>query len=142
MQKLWHVVFHWDGIVSELIRCYRDEFSALFAIRHHVLPDRTFLKSLGISDNDQEVSGSSDGHVEPSHVCEETYTALQILREIASNAVEYDDILLSTLKGVNSIDLYSFALIAALATTERSDIVLKLTNLRLIWGYDTDLSRY
>ena len=64
------------------------------------------------------------------------------LREIASNAVEYDDILLSTLKGVDGVDLYGLAEAAVLATAERSNPVLELADLRLIWGYDTDHSCY
>lgn len=76
----------------------------------------------------------SDCDIQPSFVSQKADAALESRGEVRADAVENDDILLSSLKSIHSVDLDGTLKLTVLASTQWAQTVLKMTNLRLIWS--------
>lgn len=80
----------------------------------------------------------SDGDIQPSFISQKADAALKSRGEVRANAVENDDILLSSLESIHSVDLDGCLELTVLASTQWAQTVLQMTNLRLIWSNDSN----
>ena len=71
----------------------------------HLSPGVTLIQSLGVTHYKEEVSWTSDRHVEAPYICQEAQASVNRVHCVRSHTIENNYVFLSALEGVHSVYL-------------------------------------
>ena len=111
----------------------------LAAVIDEGTPVRVFLQGSGIAYHDEEVFSSGDGYVHPSFIHEESEGAFDLGTRIGSYTVDYDNLFLSSLVGIDSIDLNIIQprILSMKCSEPRPQCIFQYSYLRLVWSNES-----
>lgn len=103
-----------------------------------VVPDLALFEGGFVADNEQEMPRSCYGNIESPFVDQKSETALEGLRIVTPDTIENDDVLFSSLEGVDRVDFDRLFELNALVSTKASKLVLDVPHLCFVRSYYTE----